>query len=181
MALDLVAFQKEIFDRISEYKNRGDERLCIRAISGGVNWAIDGSDITHVAQMKKNHVPIPGTPSFIKGLIQQDGEIYTIFDLGEILTGQNTTYSKSNRILMLHQNIMQGVALLVESTPGLLPLEQFDQVDLEDDNLPFYAEVALALSDESEYWYWLDLQKLLKSNAFQPRRLDVNAKTKETL
>ena len=73
-----------------------------------INWSMDASDILHVTQLPKALPFIPSAPTHIKGLIQQDGDVYTVFDLGYILNGVPTPMSKSNRVLILQPGLMPG-------------------------------------------------------------------------
>ena len=83
----LVDFQRDIFAQIEAFRQRGDERLCLRATSGKNNWALDANDILHVAQLPKLLPFIPAAPADVKGLLQQDGDVFTVFDVGHGLSG----------------------------------------------------------------------------------------------
>lgn len=170
----LVDFQREIFAQIDAFQQRGDERLCLRAASGKINWALDANDILHVAQLPKFLPFIPAAPAYVKGLLQQDGEVFTVFDLGHILSGVPTPISKSNRVLILQPAMMAGVALLVEKAYSLIPMESM-HVNKEDASVEYGAEV-LKIEESDTPWHWLNFQALLTSPSFATRRLDIKAK-----
>lgn len=170
----LVDFQREIFAQIEAFEQRGDERLCLRAASGKNNWAMDANDILHVAQMPKLLPFIPAAPDYVKGLLQQDGEVFTVFDLGHILSGVPTPLSKSNRVLILQPAMIAGVALLVEKAYSLISMES---MHVEKDAIPVeYGDVVLKIEETNTPWHWLNFQALLNSPSFATRRLDIQAK-----
>ena len=170
----LVDFQRDIFAQIEAFQQRGDERLCLRAASGKSNWAMDANDILHVAQLPKTLPFIPAAPTYVKGLLQQDGEVYTVFDLGQILSGVPTPLSKSNRVLILQPAMMAGVALLVEKAYSLISMESM-HVDKENVRIGFSAAV-LRIEESDTPWHWLNFQALLNSPSFATRRLDIQEK-----
>lgn len=172
--ISLVDFQKEIFAQIEAFELRGDERLCLRAYSGNHHWAMDANDILHVAQLPRALPFIPSAPPYIKGLLQQDGEVFTVFDLGHILTGVATPLSKSNRVLILQPAMMGGVALLVEKAYSLVSLQAL-HIEKNEDLIDFGSTV-LKLDDSDTLWYWLNFQSLLASSSFATRRLEIQAK-----
>lgn len=49
--VSLVDFQSAIFKQIDAFRERGDERLRLRASSGKINWAMDAGDILYVTQL----------------------------------------------------------------------------------------------------------------------------------
>jgi chemotaxis signal transduction protein len=110
----LVEFQRQIFAQIAAFQQRGDERLCLRADAGSIAWAMDANDIVHVTQLPRNIPLIPAAPSYVRGLLQSDGEVYT-----------PTPVHKSNRVLMLHPSLMANTALLVDKTYSLSAIESF--------------------------------------------------------
>ena len=170
----LVDFQREIFAQIEAFKNRGDERLCLRAASGKQQWAMDANDILHVAQMPKSLPFIPAAPVYVKGLLQQDGEVFTVFDLGLILSGVPTPLSKSNRVLILQPAMMAGVALLVEKAYSLISM---DSMHIEKSSaLIEHSAAVLTIEESNTNWHWLNFQTLLHSSSFAIRRLDIKAK-----
>lgn len=170
----LVDFQREIFAQIEAFQQRGEERLCLRAESGKNNWAMDANDILHVAQMPKSLPFIPAAPAYVKGLLQQDGDVFTVFDLGHILSGTPTLLSKSNRVLILQPAMMAGVALLVEKAYSLISMES---MHVHTKIVPIeYGSAVLGIETSETPWHWLDFETLLNSSAFATRRLDIQAK-----
>lgn len=170
----LVDFQRDIFAQIEAFRQRSDERLCLRATSGKNNWALDANDILHVAQLPKLLPFIPAAPAYVKGLLQQDGDVFTVFDLGHVLSGVPTLLSKSNRVLILQPAMMAGVALLVEKAYSLISMESM-HVDKEEHSVEF-GTVVLKTDDANTPWHWLNFQALLNSPSFATRRLDIKAK-----
>lgn len=170
----LVDFQREIFAQIEAFEKRGDERLCLRAVSGKHHWSMDANDILHVAQLPKSLPFIPAAPAYVKGLLQQDGEVFTVFDLGHILNGVPTLLSKSNRVLILQPAMIAGVALLVEKTYSLVAIESM-HVDTQEPSIEYGGPV-LKNEESDTPWHWLNFQTLLNSPSFATRRLDIQAK-----
>ena len=169
--VNLVDFQNAIFKQIDAFRERGDERLCLRVLSGKINWAMDSGDILYVAQLPRDITRIPSAPRYIRGLIQQDSDVYTVFDLGEILTGTPTPLNKSNRVLVLHPALLSGVALLVEKTYSLIPM---DDMQRNDDAQPIqYSEISLKEEFYNQSWHWLNFPELLASPSFAIRRMDI--------
>ena len=169
----LVEFQRQIFAQIDAFQQRGDERLCLRADAGSIAWAMDANDIVHVTQLPRNIPLIPAAPSYVRGLLQSDGEVYTVFDLGHILSDTPTPVHKSNRVLMLHPSLMANTALLVDKTYSLSAIESF-HVDPDTSPAPLGTTV-LRDNETDSAWNWLDFQALLTSSAFATRRLDIHA------
>lgn len=170
----LIEFQKAIFAQIDEFEARGDERLCLRAFSGLHSWAMDANDISYVTQLPKELPFIPAAPTYIKGLLHHDGEVFTVFDLAQILYGSPTPFNKSNRVLILHSALMTGVALLVEKTYSLISMDAM-HVDKNEEPVEFGA-LAIKTEDSETPWHWLNFQQLLASPSFATRRLDIQAK-----
>lgn len=170
----LVDFQRAIFAQIEAFQQRGDERLCLRAVSGKQHWAMDANDILHVAQMPKTLPFIPAAPVYVKGLLQQDGDVFTVFDLGHILSGVPTPLSKSNRVLIIQPAMMAGVALLVEKAYSLISMESM-HIDKNNVSVEYSAAV-LKIEESDTLWHWLNFQTLLNSPSFATRRLDIKAK-----
>lgn len=170
----LVEFQREIFAQIEAFQQRGDERLCLRAASGKINWAMDASDILHVAQLPKLLPFIPAAPAYVKGLLQQDGEVFTVFDFGHLLNGIATPLNKSNRVLILQPAMIAGVALLVEKAFSLIPMESM-HVDTDGSSIE-YGSTVMKIEESNTSWHWLNFQTLLNSPSFAARRLDIQAK-----
>lgn len=169
----LVEFQRQIFAQIEAFKQRGDERLCLRAEAGALGWAMDANDIVHVAQLPKTLPLIPAAPPYVRGLLQNDGDVYTVFDLGHILTDLPTPAHKGNRILMLHPALMANTALLVDNTYSLSAMESFH---VDDTMTPAPLGTTVLRDNETDIaWNWLNFQALLTSSAFATRRLDIHA------
>ena len=169
MKTDLVGFQQKLFAQIDSQKQIDEERLCLRAFAGAP-WLLDTNDIVYVSQVPAKYTIIPKADPAIKGLVQHDGEVYSVFDLGLIITGQPTAATKSNRILLLQSGIAQGTAFLVEYTPSLLPVSSFSMTTTE--NIP-YAFASLIENDSEAIWNWLDLKTLLEHPIFLNKRAEL--------
>ena len=169
--VSLVDFQSAIFKQIDAFRERGDERLCLRASTGKINWAMDAGDILYVTQLPRNITRIPSAPRYIRGLIQQDSDVYTVFDLGEILSGVPTPLNKSNRVLVLHPALLSGVALLVEKTYSLIPMDDMQRDEVT--KSVQYGDIVLKEEHDNQSWHWLNFPELLAGTSFAIRRVDI--------
>jgi chemotaxis signal transduction protein len=168
--MSLINFQKSIFEQISAFQSRGDERLVIRFFAGGVFWVMDASDISNVSLLPPTLSIIPAAPASVRGLVQQEGYVLTVFDFGKILTSVKTPVHRSNRILMLDPDISIGVGLLVEKTYGMVSIETL---------LPTFSENGIGSKwthsqwthndTEGAVWNWLKLDTFLNDGLFSAK------------
>lgn len=170
----LVDFQKSIFDQIESFKSRGEERLVIRFLSGGLHWAIDSETIANVSLLPNTMPVIPAAPSYIRGLVQQDGNVLTVFDLGQLITGKPTPKTRTNRVLMLHSNLALATALLVEKTFGLVSLDSLSassEKTIVPSAVERWVDSRWIHDDSSDViWHWIQPDTLLTDAAFVSRR-----------
>lgn len=164
MSVNLVEYQKTIFKHIDDFQAKGDESLAVRFYAGGIYWAFDASDLLSVNQMPKQPTVIPGAPSHIKGLTQQEGNILSIFDVGHIIHGDDTPYTKSNRVLVIHPSLATGVAFLVEKTYSLVPIESLIAATPKY-HMP-WSNTAYTHEDSNDTWHWINTRILLNDPAF---------------
>ena len=168
MSVDLVEYQKTIFKHIDDFQEKGDESLAVRFLSGGIYWAFEASELLSVNQMPKLPTIIPGAPKHIKGLTQQDGNILSIFDISYIIHGDNTPFKKSNRVLVIHPSLINGVSFLVEKTYSLVPIESLIATTPKY-HMP-WSNTAYKHEDSNEIWHWIQIKELLNDQAFNITR-----------
>lgn len=170
----LVDFQKSIFDQIEAFKSRGDERLVVRFSSGGLYWAMDSSAIVNVSQLPPNMPLVPAAPQYVRGLVQQDGNVLTVFDLGHMVSGKMTPKNRTNRVLTLGNHLALASALLVEKTFSLVSLPSMlptgDQGKLPA-SVQAWVEGRWKHEDSANIiWHWIHPDALLADAAFASRR-----------
>jgi len=78
----------------------------------GETWGIDFKDIQEVLEAKKT-TPVPKTPSFILGVINQRGRIITVVDFA-LLLGEGENPEQGTRIVHLRSD-KGNVGLLIRS------------------------------------------------------------------
>lgn len=170
----LVDFQKSIFEQIDAFKSRGDERLVVRFSAGGLHWAMDAETVENVNQLPKVVPTIPAAPGYIRGLVQQEGNVLTVFDLGYLLTQRATPVNRTNRVLMLNTRLAMGTALLVDKTFGLVPLSTLvpatNQTALNAVAEKWVDSRWVHEDSEQTIWHWLQPDSLLNDAAFAVRR-----------
>ena len=91
------------------------EEATIRVILfklSGETWAIDFKDIQEVLEVRKP-TPVPKTPSFILGVINQRGKIITVIDFA-LLLGEGENRDQGTRIVHLRSD-KGNVGLLIRS------------------------------------------------------------------
>jgi chemotaxis signal transduction protein len=91
------------------------EKATIRVILfelPGETWGIDFKDIQEVLEVKKT-TPVPKTPSFILGVINQRGRIITVIDFA-LLLGEEENSDQGTRIVHLRSD-KGNVGLLIRS------------------------------------------------------------------
>jgi purine-binding chemotaxis protein CheW len=81
--------------------NTGDEQQLLTFIVDGSEYAVD---ILRVQEIRSwsTPMPIPNTPSFIKGVINLRGEVVAIADLRERLGLPNLAYGPATVVVVLH-------------------------------------------------------------------------------
>jgi purine-binding chemotaxis protein CheW len=79
----------------------GDEQQLLTFIVDGSEYAVD---ILRVQEIRSwsTPMPIPNTPSFIKGVINLRGEVVAIADLRERLGLPNLAYGPATVVVVLH-------------------------------------------------------------------------------
>lgn len=168
MSVNLVEYQKKIFSHIDEFQEKGDEHIAVRFLSGGIHWAFDAADLVSVNQMPRAPTIIPSAPKYIKGLMQQEGNILSIFDISHLVNEQQTALKKSNRVLVIHPNITTGVAFLVEKTYSLVPIESL--IATKSKYHTTWSNTAFKHEDSNEVWHWIHIKDLLNNPAFNTIR-----------
>lgn len=170
----LVDFQKSIFEQIEAFRSRGDERLVIRFLAGGVHWAMDSEIITSVSQLPNSMPVIPAAPSYIKGLVQQEGNVLTVFDIGQLVSGKPSPKNRANRVMMVQSNLSLATAFLVEKTFGLVPLTSLissqDETDVPSAVAQWVDSRWLHEDSPGIVWHWIQPDTLLNDPAFVSRR-----------
>jgi len=134
-----------------------DYSLCLCILAGNIKWAMDTNDIIHVTQMPKKEVLIPQAPPHIRGLVQKNGEIYTIFDFGYIINGLLTDTKKSNRLLFINPILISGVAILVEKSYSPVSLHNFKTIGAGEHEL---SELTVVENSKEQYFQWLHFERL---------------------
>ncbi len=81
--------------------NTGDEQQLLTFFVDGAEYAVD---ILRVQEIRSwsTPMPIPNTPSFIKGVINLRGEVVAIADLRERLGLPNLAYGPTTVVVVLH-------------------------------------------------------------------------------
>ena len=91
------------------------EKATIRVILfklSGETWGIDFKDIQEVLEVRRT-TPVPKTPSFIPGVINQRGRIITVIDFA-LLLGEEENSEQGTRIVHLRSD-KGNVGLLIRS------------------------------------------------------------------
>jgi chemotaxis signal transduction protein len=169
--MSLVDFQKSIFAQIEEFQSRGDERLVVRFLAGGMYWAMDAENINSVSLLPSSLSTIPAAPANIRGLVQQDGNVLTVFDFGKILTDIKTPVHRSNRVLMMAPGLAVGTGLLVEKTYGMVPITTLKPVAMEAGDDARWTHSKWTHDDtEDAVWNWLQIDTFLNDGLFSAKR-----------
>jgi len=81
--------------------NTADEQQLLTFIVDGAEYAVD---ILRVQEIRSwsTPMPIPNTPSFVKGVINLRGEVVAIADLRERLGLPNLAYGPTTVVVVLH-------------------------------------------------------------------------------
>lgn len=84
--------------------NTADEQQLLTFIVDGAEYAVD---ILRVQEIRSwsTPMPIPNTPSFIKGVINLRGEVVAIADLRERLGLPNLAYGPTTVVVVLHVHL----------------------------------------------------------------------------
>lgn len=128
---ELLKYQQNLFDQMAVLKEKGDDSLAIPFSAGGHSLLIPAESVFAV-DSNKEYIAVPSSPSWILGLTQFQGDVYTVFDLGALLSPHlKNTRSRKGRLIILKSEYAYGVALWVDQLFSSVPFSDFFEIDAE--------------------------------------------------
>lgn len=141
----------------------------IAYVVNGVNFYCDARDVKEVSTCE-NLMVIPQTKSWMRGLINSKGVLYSVTDLSVFAGYGRSVQANKGHLLLLSDNAAQS-SLLVNRVIGFRYFEERNKIkDLESsldevDGLASFVEEGYHV--EGQNWYRLDVDKLLEAEQFR--------------
>lgn len=159
--INLREFQEDVAARMKAGATAGASRLGVQA--GRDLWLVDLTEAGEVVPVPKL-APVPLTRSWLRGLVNVRGNLYSVLDFSEFLGGEATPLASESRILLLHPRFLVNCALLVNRTLGLKKPETLARRDEAGaPSLPAKAEYA---DGDGRLWKELDMRALIRHPDF---------------
>lgn len=124
----------------------------------GENWLVDLASISEVIPPPE-HVPVPLTHAWFRGVANVRGNLYGIVDFSAFLGRGPTPPTLDNRVLLAHLRFGLNAGLLVRRVFGLRSPEQFRPAEPAGESSPWVA--AEYLADDGSRWKELAMEALV--------------------
>lgn len=163
MAIDRVAFQRELWRRLQDATGKTVEASLLSVSIGQERWVIPLELTEQVLPMQPMQA-VPRTVSWFCGLIHVRGSVHGVVDLGQARGHGRTPRDNNCRIVMLANRGDVAVGLLISRSHGLRRALSLDEVA---GNVGERRWVKRELQDESGIrWQELDVIQLLNDPVF---------------
>jgi twitching motility protein PilI len=159
---NLRQFQTELSKRLHEAASLPAETSRLGFMAAGQNWLVPLSDIDEVMPVPEI-LPVPGTRHWFRGLANIRGNLYAVSDLSEFLTGQPTTESSENRLILAHRKHGVNAALLVQKALGL---KQSGHLEITDTPGSWPWATQQILDSGEAHWNEINMARFLAESDF---------------
>lgn len=163
MAIDRVAFQRELWQRLQDAANNVVKPGLLGVAIGAERWVIALEQAEQVLPLPRVH-PVPRSVTWFRGVVHVRGNIYGIVDLAHARHGKPTAHDGDTCIILLANRIDMPVGLLVSRTLGLQNSDNLKPVETIHGDPRW---VRRGLVDEAGLnWHELDVEALMGDPAF---------------
>ncbi len=159
----------ELDSAVANYSIQSAGIKNIAYVVNGVNFFCDAEDVREVST-SQNLMKVPQTKRWMRGMFNSKGVLYSVTDLS-LFAGFDRAIQENRGHLLLLADADKQSALLVNRVIGFRYFESKDKVDNPESNQgvpdglsPFVAE---AYFIDDEFWYRLDIGRMLESEQFR--------------
>ena len=170
----LREFQQNVAQRLRDLSSRKTVASKLGFQVGPDYWLVTLADVSEVIPVPA-FVPVPRTLPWFRGVSNIRGKLYSVVDFAHFQGEQVIGPGMERRVILIHERLLEGSALLVTRMLGLRNPENFTADTSAAEKRPW--ESARFRDSTGVVWRELDLAKL----AVEPRFLEVGADSISTV
>lgn len=121
---DILTRRAQKLARVDETRETGDTMELVEFLLADERYAVQCRFVREVYPLR-DLTPVPGTPSFILGIVSVRGEVFSVVDLKKFFELPARGLTDLTRVIILHQQPGEGdmeFGILAEEVTGTLSL-----------------------------------------------------------
>jgi twitching motility protein PilI len=156
-------FQDNLARKLANTSEHTSARALLGVQSGTQHWLIDLTELGEISPVPML-TPVPLTCSWLRGLANVRGMLYTVCDYSAFQGGGPTGTAGEARLLLPHGKFHINSALLVSRVLGLRSIDDFEPAEAAEDTRPWVSEILV--DTQQRLWHRLDPHRLYSDERF---------------
>lgn len=158
---DLIDFQERLNANLDEADRFGRLASLVGFQTAGKHWLVNLGDLREISGMPSPEkiVRLALTKSWVPGIANFKGNIYTLCDFQMFLGHSATVQNFNSRVLLVHPKHLISAGIIVQTVLGLIGIGELEAVSSE--SVPWSSQAFR--SKDGIVWHLLDVAALSES------------------